>query len=483
MKLFLLLFTNLIVFNVQAQTDYKSFFYYDDLVRGRTMTFCNLKMKKNEANCSATPGDQPTSPIFQKNIKEISAGGFFGCFLDINHKVTCYKNPRFTMFDIDKIPEGLKATTIAAGDKHICAITITKNVVCWGRNKYGESTPPEGLSDVKYLAMGRSHSCAVTEDDEIHCWGNKITSRDLKIPYEGRFENIISFTSHFQKEYSWPLDHYVDFFITDTYMGKYERKSRIGRTAGDRYLGGGTYVSYPELDFNKAKVKDGECAIFNGDVLCEGNMYTGLTPFISNAVDLVYLSGEFACSKDIKGELNCWGNNVSQIFPKKNYKPKILVRYNQNFVNDESFMCGVENDVFQCFGAKKSLRKFENQIPQFNDITDIYLKRDFGCVLNSKKELSCFVTKDQFQPVITNNIKKLYRLVRTDDPKQYIWGFCVTNELGELDCFGSHKIISPPKKLKNVTNVTLKINSDVDELQICAHFQNKRNKFCWNYHQ
>lgn len=77
---------------------------------------------------------------------------------------------------------------IAAGYRHICAITSTDGVRCWGYNAYAQTgeylvnnstyvhTPVlvPGLSSVTVskIALGYYFSCALTTAGEVYCWGD-----------------------------------------------------------------------------------------------------------------------------------------------------------------------------------------------------------------------------------------------------------------------------------------------------------------------
>jgi alpha-tubulin suppressor-like RCC1 family protein len=84
-----------------------------------------------------------------------------------------------------------RATQIAAGDLHTCALTTTGGVKCWGSGSGGElgngatssqSTPvdvvatgqgPGGtaLSGITQITAGGSHTCALTTSGGVKCWG------------------------------------------------------------------------------------------------------------------------------------------------------------------------------------------------------------------------------------------------------------------------------------------------------------------------
>jgi len=87
---------------------------------------------------------------------------------------------------------GLEVTSIAAGGDHACALFITGQVKCWGRNDRGQlglgDTNDRGLlpgqmgvnlpfvdvdrkRTVKALALGNDHTCAILSDDTVKCWG------------------------------------------------------------------------------------------------------------------------------------------------------------------------------------------------------------------------------------------------------------------------------------------------------------------------
>jgi len=71
-----------------------------------------------------------------------------------------------------------------AGFEHICAVRVSGDVMCWGRNTFGElgvgttddrySTPTmvPGLVDVTSVGAGGATSCAVHSDGTVSCWGS-----------------------------------------------------------------------------------------------------------------------------------------------------------------------------------------------------------------------------------------------------------------------------------------------------------------------
>jgi len=73
-------------------------------------------------------------------------------------------------------------TSVAAGGLHTCAVSVDREVWCWGANgsgQLGDGTttdrpvprPVPGLSGVEQLALGRVHTCA-RSGGEVRCWGD-----------------------------------------------------------------------------------------------------------------------------------------------------------------------------------------------------------------------------------------------------------------------------------------------------------------------
>jgi len=170
------------------------------------------------------------------------------------------------------------ATDIDIYYQHICVVTASKEVVCWGYNSYGQvgngteqhtrgpGSPVPGLSDVKKVATGLEHTCALTESGTVKCWG-----------YNGS-DRLLGFES----------------------MG-----SMVGST---------TPVDVPFItgatDIFAAQT--GTCAIVGGAPQCWGNIKTaGPQDMLPYAVPLTNVTGmalgqSNTCAID-GGAAKCWG--------------------------------------------------------------------------------------------------------------------------------------------------------------------------------
>ena len=91
----------------------------------------------------------------------------------------------------------LKASDVAIGANHACAVTTDGQVMCWGANNSGQlgdgsntarpmPVPVTGaLASVKRVAAGFEDTCAVTMDGTVWCWGSDEEDqlgRDFFIP-------------------------------------------------------------------------------------------------------------------------------------------------------------------------------------------------------------------------------------------------------------------------------------------------------------
>jgi alpha-tubulin suppressor-like RCC1 family protein len=86
--------------------------------------------------------------------------------------------------------DALKVKAIALGDAHVCALTATGGVRCWGDDEYGQlgtpyvavngkdytsgDVPPstDVLEGVQAIAAQAGHTCALMNTGGVRCWGS-----------------------------------------------------------------------------------------------------------------------------------------------------------------------------------------------------------------------------------------------------------------------------------------------------------------------
>ncbi|MEM9490772.1 MAG: hypothetical protein AAGC55_16615 [Myxococcota bacterium] len=135
-------------------------------------------------------------------VIQLVAGDAFTCALLDDRRVRCWgdnskgqlgQGSREMVIEPSEyttITEGDETVTrLAAGAHHVCAITDTGQVRCWGDNTHGqlgdesnsnrgddakEMPPPNvdlGGTTTTAVAAGSAHTCAVSDRSEVRCWG------------------------------------------------------------------------------------------------------------------------------------------------------------------------------------------------------------------------------------------------------------------------------------------------------------------------
>jgi alpha-tubulin suppressor-like RCC1 family protein len=127
-------------------------------------------------------------------VSAISLGGSNTCALIIPGSVQCWGDNFHGQLGDNSIVnssipmdvKGLndRVQAISAGDQHVCLLTTTGGVQCWGWNASGQlgnnsstdSLIPVGVSGlssgVLAISAGGEHTCALITTGNVQCWGN-----------------------------------------------------------------------------------------------------------------------------------------------------------------------------------------------------------------------------------------------------------------------------------------------------------------------
>ncbi len=125
--------------------------------------------------------------------KQVAAGTEHACALYDNGSVFCWGNERSTgqassTKTAKRIPNLNNAVTIDSGQAGSCAVDTAGDVWCWGADLQGtveremsgsgsgaiwvsKPVKVKGLPPVKLVSVGYFHICALSKSSDVYCWG------------------------------------------------------------------------------------------------------------------------------------------------------------------------------------------------------------------------------------------------------------------------------------------------------------------------
>jgi alpha-tubulin suppressor-like RCC1 family protein/formylglycine-generating enzyme required for sulfatase activity len=294
-------------------------------------------------------------------VVAISAGHKFTCALTSAGAVKCWGNNWFGQLGDgsttnSSIPVGINTLTsgvkaISAGNTHICALTSTDGVVCWGNNNRGQlgngsttnSSIPVGVSNltsgVKAISarggvgsgdatsMEASHTCALTSANGVKCWGSNdygqlgdgsTTNRSTPVEVSGLNSGVTAIsTGSFNTcalnsaggVLCWGYNNHGQ--VGDgTMVYRTAPVSLSGLTSGVMAVAIGEYYTCAMISLAEVK-----CWGFNNFGQVGRNTTQYLTPLdvssLSTEVMVISAGAGFACALTSAGGVKCWGSNDS----------------------------------------------------------------------------------------------------------------------------------------------------------------------------
>ncbi len=109
--------------------------------------------------CSNGACNQP--PVYA----QVSAGGDFTCAVMTDDSIRCWGKDQYGQAS----PPAGAYTHVTTGWYHACALRRDRTITCWGRNDHDQLAAPRGA----YLAIdaGANHTCAIRTNGAVECWG------------------------------------------------------------------------------------------------------------------------------------------------------------------------------------------------------------------------------------------------------------------------------------------------------------------------
>ncbi len=220
--------------------------------------------------------------------------------------------------------------SVASGYAHTCGLRADGSIVCWGDNRYGQATTPEG----SFIALdsGGNKTCGVRTDRSAVCWGADIDGL-LSLP-DGDFVSISIGTRVCGVTYGGGIKCAEEYTNSETPPGEYHSVSvgtwqscglRIDftltcwETGYDSISRNPANTPPPGETFKAVSVGfNHTCGILqsNGSVSCWGNYDDRLNhDYVippKGAFRAVSAGNRFTCGIRMERRaVECWGRNIN----------------------------------------------------------------------------------------------------------------------------------------------------------------------------
>ena len=106
---------------------------------------------------------------------KVAFGSVYACGIESDKTLSCVGG---VPTDGSPMPYEVAAPSTTLGDRfdvvavgylHRCVLRLNGSPVCWGKNEFGEASPPAD-ERFSHLTLGVSHSCGLRLDGSVECW-------------------------------------------------------------------------------------------------------------------------------------------------------------------------------------------------------------------------------------------------------------------------------------------------------------------------
>lgn len=250
----------------------------------------------------------------------VSAGENHTCALRTDGSAVCWGRDDYGQASP---PAGARFLQVSAGGLHTCGILTDRSLACWGFNVYGQRNHPGG-NDFTQVAAGFLHTCAIRTDGSLACWGadhhgqaSPPPSTDYVQVGAGVYHNCAVKIDGSLACWGSNRDGMATPPPGSDYqeVGAGSQHSCAIRTSGTIICWGfsGQYATYPPggTYTQLSAGYYGSCAVrTNGSLTCWGGDIKGqLTPPTGADFKQVSVGATHSCAARNDGTLTCWGEN------------------------------------------------------------------------------------------------------------------------------------------------------------------------------
>jgi len=357
--------------------------------------------------------------------------------------------------------------TIASGSGHICVVTQSALVRCWGDNRQGQlgsgsdgnalAMNPNpmnvsGLVDVSAITLGDTHSCALQmRIGQVYCWGGNQFGQlgntsngpqtNQSVPQQvvglARVVQIVSGANHTcARQDDGGVRCWGD-----------NRRAQIGDDTRQRAIDAHPINDLPRDVTAIAAGGNHNCALTAaGAVWCWGENTVGqvdgnagnsiVTPVLITGIPVanaIVLTAQQSCVLDSNGSLWCWGNGA---VPQQIQFPSAIVRIRGS---NTSVLCAVlANNNLGCMTNQNTQIV---QTPLFGAL-DVTTTDNSTCVLLRAAKIVCRGDNQygQLGATITEKTKSEFVLMHLGVTVDVLAGgvahMCALWQQGRLQCWG-----------------------------------------------
>jgi len=126
---------------------------------------------------------KPKDRTAQGDAHFLVKDGWLACSIHAQGRLSCWSYGSHPDVPFTGLGGLTNVTQLAFGSDHGCVVQSGGQVLCWGKNDYGQlgdggwfgradPRPVLGLSDATQVSAGSNHSCALRRDGTVLCWGD-----------------------------------------------------------------------------------------------------------------------------------------------------------------------------------------------------------------------------------------------------------------------------------------------------------------------